>query len=198
MKQILTASSLILVLFFTGCSLKYETEVNAEDLNPEFSFTNATVSRYEDAVKTAEITAGSVEQYKGSDKTYAKKVNFNVYNKKGEIETQGECGLLFFDSGSDLYELYEKIWLYNKANNANFYANGLRWNGKTEQLTSSRSDTVKIEKDDMVIYGSGFSASGISRTYKFTGTVSGDITTKEGAQENTPEVQDTTDGGAAE
>ena len=37
---------------------------------------------------------------------------------------------------------------------------------------------VRIQKDDTVIVGSGFSASGISGRYTFTGMVNGNIVTK--------------------
>ena len=33
----------------------------------------------------------------------------------------------------------------------------------------------KIEQNDTVMYGSGFSASGVSKKYAFTGVVSGEI-----------------------
>ena len=55
----------------------------------------------------------------------------------------------------------------------------LRWNGKTEQLTGGRRDTVRIEKDGTIIYGTGFSASGVSKKFGFAGTVSGEIEAKD-------------------
>ena len=59
--------------------------------------------------------------------------------------------------------------------NIKISADSLRWNGKSEQLTSGRNDMVKIEQNDTVMYGSGFSASGVSKKYAFTGVVSGEI-----------------------
>ena len=60
----------------------------------------------------------------------------------------------------------------------------LKWNGKTEQLTGGRKDTVRVEKDGTVLYGTGFSASGVSKTFSFAGTVSGEIETKDKDKEN--------------
>ena len=54
----------------------------------------------------------------------------------------------------------------------------LKWNANNEQLTSGRGDIVRVEKDDTVIRGSGFSASGISKTFSFRGNVTGDIETE--------------------
>ena len=42
---------------------------------------------------------------------------------------------------------------------------------------------VKVEKDGTVMRGTGFSASGISKTFSFRGTVSGDIETKNSEEE---------------
>ena len=55
----------------------------------------------------------------------------------------------------------------------------LKWNGKTEQMTGGRKDTAKLEKDGTVIYGTGFSASGISKSFTFAGSVSGEIEAKD-------------------
>ena len=162
---------------FTACSLKYEDTVQVDSRVPEFVFENTTMTRYEDNAVTFEMNAELLEQYKNSNQTYAKKVSFNAY-EDGEISTQGSCGLLFADSDSEIYKLYDEIQLFNYSESTNFFANVLKWNAKTEQLTSGRGDMVRIEKDDAVIRGTGFSASGIGKTFSFKGTVTGEIETE--------------------
>ena len=166
------------VLISSSCSLKYDETVSAEEKNPEFVFYDTKLTRYENNSKKAEINTGYLEQYKDSDATYAQDVSFKTIDKDGKLETEGKCGLLYFDSKKELYELYDGIKLFNVKQNTRFSADILRWNGKTEQLTSGRTDMVRIEKDDTVIVGSGFSASGISGRFNFTGTVNGNIVTK--------------------
>ncbi len=165
-------------LISSSCSLKYDEAVSAEEKNPEFVFYDTKLTRYENNSKKAEINTGYIEQYKDSDATYARDVNFKTIDKDGKLETEGKCGLLYFDSKKEIYELYDGIKLFNVKQNTRFSADILRWNGKTEQLTSGRTDMVRIEKDDTVIVGSGFSASGISGRFNFTGTVNGNIVTK--------------------
>ncbi len=165
-------------LILSSCSLKYDETVSAEEKNPEFVFYDTKLTRYENNSKKAEINTGYLEQYKNSDATYAKDVKFTTLDKEGKLETEGNCGLMYFDSKNELYELYDGIKLFNVKQNTRFSADILRWNGKTEQLTSGRTDMVRIEKDDTVIIGSGFSASGISGRYNFTGMVNGNIVTK--------------------
>ena len=84
-------------------------------------------------------------------------------------------------SDSIFYISYED---YNVEEEMRFYANILRWNEKTEQLTSGRSDMVKIEKDDTSIRGSGFSADGVSKQFSFSGNVTGNIETSEDSGES--------------
>ena len=138
--------------------------------------------RYENSQPNLEITAGTLEQYKNSNETYGKDISFTAYDKDGNVETQGSCGIIFADTGKKLYELYDDINLDNKPENMHFYANALRWDGRSEQLTSGRSDMVKIEKDDTIMRGTGFSASAISKTFSFRGNITGTIETKEDAE----------------
>ena len=169
--------------FCFSCSLKYDQTVNAEETNPEFVFSHAKMIRYKGGEESVKVFADSIEQYKDSDITYGKNVSFTTYDDEQKVETEGSCGYLFADSEKETYELYDGIKLYNKAQNTNFFANMLKWNGKTEQLTGGRRDTAKIEKDGTVIYGTGFSASGVSKTFSFSGTVSGEIEAKDKDQE---------------
>ena len=113
-----------------------------------------------------------------------------AYDDEGKVETEGSCGIIFADTGKKLYELYDDINLYNSEENMRFYANALRWNGRTEQLTSGRGDMVKIEKDDTIMRGSGFTASGISKTFSFRGNITGTIeTSDENSEEESENVE---------
>ena len=98
---------------------------------------------------------------------------------------------MYSDSDLKLYELYDDISLYNVEEKMRFYANVLKWNEKTEQLTSGRGDVVKIEKDDTIIRGVGFSGSGISKQFSFRGNVTGSIETDEedNEKENEEDIQ---------
>ena len=177
------------LIFGISCSLKYDQTVNAEETNPEFVFTHAKMIRYKKGEESVKVFADSIEQYKDSDITYGKNVSFTTYDDEQKVETEGSCGYLYADSENEIYELYDGIKLYNKAQNTNFFANMLKWNGKTEQLTGGKRDNAKIEKDGTVIYGTGFSASGVSKTYSFSGTVSGEIE----AKDKETEEQETTE-----
>jgi len=166
----------VVVVIFSACSLKYTDTVEVESRVPELVFEDTKMTRYEDNKITLQMNAEVLEQYKGSSETYAKNISFTSYDD-GEISTKGTCGLLFSDTDKDIYELYDGIEIFNHKEKMNFFADVLKWNAKNEQLTSGRGDVVRVEKEDTVIRGSGFSASGISKTFTFRGNVTGDIET---------------------
>ena len=169
--------SLFLLTAATSCSLKYADTVDVDDTVPELYFTKAKITRYENDKVTVEMTADTVEQYKDSSESYAKNLSFAAYDDDNQVTTQGSCGYLFADTSKEVYELYNGIELYNHSDNTSFFAELLRWNKKTEQLTSGVNSEVRVEKDDTVMTGRGFSASGISKTFSFSGGVDGEIET---------------------
>lgn len=175
--------SLTVILTLSACSLNYDGEKQADIIVPEFIFSDVELLRYEDNKVSVEFNAKNLEQYKGSSESYAKGVKFSSYDSYGELTTNGECGYLAADTDKEIYTLYDDIKVYNKSNDINFFSNSLKWDSKTEQLTSGRSDIVRVEKDNTTIYGSGFSASGISKSFRFSGAVSGEILTKEEKQD---------------
>lgn len=171
------------VVLLSACSLKYEDTVDVSERVPELIFKETQMRRLEDNKVTVEMNADILEQYKDTSETYAQNVNFVSY-EDGEISTKGSCGLLFTDTDKELYELYDEIELFNQKEKINFFADVLKWNAKNEQLTGGRGDVVKVEKEDTVIRGTGFSASGISKTFSFRGNVTGDIETSDHDDEN--------------
>jgi LPS export ABC transporter protein LptC len=189
LKRLSRISSLTLILLFFSCSLKYSETVNSEDKVPEFVFEDTKMIRYEDNKPSLEVSAATLEQYKNTNESYGKDISFISYDKEGKTETEGSCGIIFADTGKKIYELYDDINVYNAPEKMRFFANVLKWDGATEQLTSGRSDMVKIEKDDTIMRGSGFSASGISKKFSFRGNITGTIETsddKEAAGEEAP------------
>ena len=174
---------LLFILLSTSCSLKYTETVNSEDRVPEFVFEDTKLVRYENMKPTLEVNAGMLEQYKNSNETYGKDISFVSYDDEGQLETEGSCGIIFADTGKKVYELYDDINVYNAPEKMRFYASVLKWNGRSEQLTSGRSDMVKIEKDDTIMRGSGFSASAVSKTFSFRGNITGTIETSDDKEE---------------
>lgn len=188
----------LLIFLTSSCSLKYRENIDVGDRVPEFVFEESHMVRYEDNKPTFEMSADLLEQYNGNKESYGKNVNFSARDKKGQVTTEGACGILYVDSDNKVYELYDDIELNNLEEKTRFYADVLRWNEKSEQLTSGRGNMVKIEKDDTIIRGSGFSASGISKQFSFRGNVTGDIETSDDKDSEDKENSESTEANDSE
>ena len=79
---------LLSILIISGCSLRYNSSFQDEANVPEFIFTDATFTKYEDSTKKLSLSAETLEQYSEGNSMYAKGVSFKLLNKEGEIETQ--------------------------------------------------------------------------------------------------------------
>ena len=169
---------LLLTLLTAGCSLKYRETPVVDDKVPEFLFTDATMVRYDNNKVSVEVQAKALEQYRNSSESYGKDVSFTSYDE-GEVDTEGKCGYVFSNSDLELYELYDDITLDNHKEKLRVEAQALKWNGKSEQLTSGRGDPVQIQKEDTTLRGTGFAASGVSKSFSFSGNVIGEVETKE-------------------
>lgn len=169
------AAILFSSILLPSCSLKYDEPVNTESLSPELQFTNVDYKRYKNKKLDTQIKADILERYRNDGSAYAKNAEFFAWNDKSELTTEGSCALLGIDSQSDIYTLFNSIFLHNIEQNFQLKATNLKWNGKTEQLSSGKTDTVYLIRDDIEIEGTGFSASGISRSFTFEESVSGVI-----------------------
>lgn len=187
MKKRILAITISSLFIFLGCSLKYSQSYQDESNVPEFIFTDAVYTKYEDDAKKLSLSAGVLEQYKEGNSMYALDVSFQLLKKTGEIETEGSCKLLSANSDEEKYTLYDDIKIKNFNENLEVTAGSIRWNGKSEQLTSSRNDMVTIKKGDTTMQGSGFSASAISKKFAFTGVITGEFEKNEDSDNNSKE-----------
>ncbi len=179
---------LLLVFCVFSCSLKY-TEEETPELNiPEITFSQAVFTRYEEGKISARLQAEQLEQYSNDNSMYAKNVQFDTFDKEGKKTAQGSCDLISANTVSESYTLLGNVKLISYENKMSLVTNNIRWNGKNEQLTCGKNDIVSIsrwnddektsdEKSDtsITMNGTGFSASGITQSFEFSGPVSGVI-----------------------
>lgn len=176
--------AVIAALLLSACSLDYGEQVNASAQVPELTFRNSTYSRYQDGKLSVRLEADTLEQYKGTQGSFAGNAHFLTWSDSGELETEGTCALLGINSSTEIYTMFSNILLKNYKQNMEIKAQNLKWNGKTEQLTSGKTDTVFLHRDNMELYGTGFSASGVSQTFSFDAPVSGTIETASDTEQN--------------
>lgn len=184
------------LIFFYGCSLDYSSDLPEKIRAPEFTFENLSLTKIDKGKKIAVIKADVLEQYHKLDASFAKNVHFILYNNKNLIEVDGDADLLSVDNKAEIYTMLNYVSITSYEQNINIQAKNLKWNNKTEQLTSSKDDIVTISnieedsKDGYVksssennskisIQGKGFSASGVTRQYTFKESTTGKIITQD-------------------
>ncbi len=184
LKKVKTVFILTWTGFFLSCSLNYGTEQSSEATVPEFSFTNAVFNRYENGSTSISLQAEKLEQYKSDGSSYAQNAEFKTYSKDGKLDTEGFCQLLASNTKNEEYSLFNGISINIYSQDLKLNAQSLHFNGKTEQLTSDKNETVTIERKNTIISGKGFSASAVSKTYSFENQTSGTIKTDSSATES--------------
>ena len=108
------------IIILSSCSLKYGTAVHDENSVPEFTFSNANYTTYENNVQTMNLKTEKMEQYKGGSATYAKNVHFTICDSDGVLTTKGKCGLLGSNSDEKKYTLFDNIEIENLKDDIKF------------------------------------------------------------------------------
>lgn len=186
-------SILVLSLFsFNGCSLDYESDTPEQIKAPEFTFEKLVLTKIEKGRKKAIINANTLEQYHKIDASYAQDVQFTLFNDSNLIEVEGESELLSVDNKSETYTMFDSVSITSYEQSMKIQAKNLKWNNKTEQLTSSADDIVTISNfvstqmpgyvtpksknsSQITLQGKGFSASGVTWQYAFKNATTGKI-----------------------
>lgn len=182
MKKIFTLALIISASVFFSCSLRYGEEVSSTETTPEFTFQNVTYTIYQNGGKTFNIECSQLEQYQNSS-SYANDATFTSWNNLGQKETTGSCNLISIETNQNIYTLYGDISVNNLDQNLLIQTDYLKWNNNSQQLQSNNQSLVTIQKDDLTVTGTGFSASGVSKTYTFNSNISGTLIQEEPSNE---------------
>ena len=170
---------LFVFITLSSCSLNYGDDGENDTKYPEFAFYDATLVRYEKSRKTVELSAERIEKYRGSNASFAKNASFSTWNSDGSAQNEGKCALLKADSDEKKYVMLDGIMLKSESQNFTIEATSLFYDGKTEQMVSGENELVVLKRDDLLMEGRGFSASGIDKSFRFAGLVDGTITTEQ-------------------
>ncbi|MBR0154969.1 MAG: LPS export ABC transporter periplasmic protein LptC [Treponema sp.] len=168
-----SAVILILASSLAGCSLKYQSDALAEQNVPQLRLENAVYKKYADNKKNIELKSSVFEQYKGINRSYAKDVEFIIFDSAMMPKSTGKTAIISADTKDQIYTLYDGIEFNDTTQNINIKGDSLKWNGNTEQLVSAKGREITIVKDNLKITGKDFSASAVSNTFLFSSSVKG-------------------------
>ncbi len=161
----------------SSCSLQYEKATDTKDSVPEIIFTNVKFSRYERNTQKLSLTSSKLEEYKSDGAYFAENAEFSTWDSKGNLDTEGSCGLIGILPKENTYTLLKGVQIENNSQNMKISAETMQWNDQTEQLIFAKDDLVHFVHGDLELTGKGFSASGVSGRFEFEGPVEGAIFT---------------------
>ena len=191
--------SFLLVAFslsLLSCSLSYQSEEPDVSHVPELVFSEARFASYEAGKMNLVLEAAALEQYQDDGNLYGYQVHFTSYNQEGVAAAEGFSRLLSANTKEEQYTLLGGVEITSFEENMTLKSSGIRWDGNTEQLVTGDGETLELQKTGgaetasagssqeaagstsrIEITGTGFSASGATRTFQFTGPVSGTMYT---------------------
>ena len=175
-KNNLILASTILIFSLSSCSLNYTKDEKKEYAKvPNFSFKNATYTQYENNNISMQLQSELLEQYTENSTFFALNPEFYVWNNDNTVGAQGKCKYLSINNSTSDYTMYNNIYIQDFQNDVFIQGDTLRYNAKTDQLSSGKGDLIYLEKGDTILQGKGFSASGLTKTYKFESNVKGEL-----------------------
>lgn len=183
-------------IFFLSCSLTYrEAEPEVSHI-PELIFSDAEYISYEEGKTSMVLQTNLLEQYREDSSFYASNVSFSTYTEEGELSAQGYCEMISVDSDDKHYTLLGNVVVDSIEEDMVFKAHSMQWDGKSEQLVTSSSDSINLVRGKrrwdkggtaedkegadtwIEMTGVGFSSSATSVSFDFSGKVSGFIYTR--------------------
>ena len=167
----------LIAVFFAACSLQYEQRTDSKDSVPEIVFTNVKFHRYEKNLQKFFLSSSKLEEYKSDGAYFASDANFCTWDEEGAIDTSGNCALLGILPKENIYSLLKEVQIENKSQDIKISASAMQWNSKNEQLIFSKDDEVHFSRNGLELTGTGFSASGVSGRFEFSGPVQGSFST---------------------
>lgn len=188
--------------FFFSCSLTYHSEEPQVSHIPELVFSDARFVSYEEGKVSMILEATLLEQYQDDSALYGSQVYFTTYNKEGEVSAEGQSQVISANSSRKKYSLLGDVEIESFEDDVIIKTDSISWDGRSEQLITGSSDTISIKKgksetssenevsektegssNRIEMEGSGFSASGLTMKFQFTGPVVGTIYTSKEEKE---------------
>jgi LPS export ABC transporter protein LptC len=166
---------LILIVFFLlGCSFDYGIPDPSAEEEPEIIMHDVEYVRVENGEPMVQFKAEKAEQYEESRTMKLSNFTFTQFNQGEEgKDTSGFAGSGVINLDSKDVMLDNEVYIDAASEDIQISTENLNWKDKTKQLDAGEEE-VRVERPDgTIIRGSGFSADLRTRTWEFSGGISG-------------------------
>ena len=174
--------------FIWGCSFDYGTLEASDEEQPEIVMHDVEYVRVENGEPMVKFNAEKAEQYDESRNMKLFNFSFTHFNQGETEDTAGDTagfagsGVINLDSKDVV--LNEGVYIDAASEDMQISTQTLNWRDKTKELNAGGQEALVERSDGTSLRGSDFSADLRSRTWEFSGGISGTyIYEEEEAQE---------------
>jgi LPS export ABC transporter protein LptC len=188
--------TLLGILFFS-CSFNYDTSPEEDKSQPDIIMRDVEYIRIRGGDPVARFRAESAERYEDRQTMNLSNFSFDQFESHGsEINASGSARDASVELDSGNIRMNGDVRIAVDSEDITIETAGLEWRDKEKLLSANPDAPVEILRSDGTRFtGVGFSADTRSRTWEFSGGVSGSyIDEDEEEEENMPADADTGDG----
>lgn len=163
------------VLLFAACSFDYGSSLSGEEESPDIIMNDVEYVRVRDGDPQVRFKAELVERYEESRIMELSNFSFEQFERhNGTINAMGSAGTAHVELDSGNINLADQVTLEVESEDIVIETVKLDWKDKERDLSGDKSDVVKIKRANGTAFsGQGFSANARSRTWGFSGGISG-------------------------
>lgn len=160
---------------FLSCSFDYSPITESEETRPDLVMEDVDYNRVADGKLVIHFQADQVARFEKNRLLQVQNLRFEQFNKNtGQTDAAGTAGYAQFWTATSDAEFSDGVRIIIPSEDLSVEAKSLQWKDMQKVLFGSPDQTVLLKKSDgSLIVGSGFSADGRSRSWRFTGSVSG-------------------------
>lgn len=164
---------------FWACSFDYGAAAPSEEEQPELIMYDVEYVRVENGKPMVQFKAERAEQYEESRTMKLSNFSFTQFNQNNDDEdtvgdTTGFAGSGVINMDSKDVILDEEVFINAASEDMQISTENLNWIDKTKELNAGSTEEVFVERSDgTIIKGVGFSADLRTRTWEFSGGISG-------------------------
>jgi LPS export ABC transporter protein LptC len=163
------------VLLSAACSFDYGSSLSGEEETPDIIMNDVEYVRVRDGDPQVRFKAELVERYEESRIMELSNFSFEQFERRGgTINATGSAGTAHVELDSGDINLAAGVTLAVESEDIVIETAKLDWKDEQRDLSGDKSDLVKIDRANGTSFsGRGFSANARSRTWGFSGGISG-------------------------
>jgi LPS export ABC transporter protein LptC len=164
-----------LFIFFSGCSFDYGQQGGSDNNQPDIVMENVEYVRVRSGDPQARVQAERAERYEDRKLMKLRNFSFEQFGRRGEeVNASGRAGSASMEIDSGDIRMDDGVRIDVESEDIAIETRQLEWKDKARTLNAGTYEEVNVYQSNGTGFtGIGFFADARSRTWEFTGGVSG-------------------------